>query len=202
MPSVFDQPTRWPASRAMCAIIREVVVLPLVPVTATTGTLGRIVVGPGPRSVEATWLRGALDEGARRRSSPEAVDDRGDRLAERAGTVAVSPRVGHDDARPARWWAARVRRDGWCPDSAATRRTSRVTSRVRERWRKPLIGASARRELMPRRSASRRTSASGASRQGGHVEGELDGRPREVEVGSLEDPQLDQRRRRLPTPPA
>ena len=54
MPSVFDQPTRWPASRAMCAIIREVVVLPLVPVTATTGTFGRIVVGPGPRSVVTT----------------------------------------------------------------------------------------------------------------------------------------------------
>ena len=38
----------------MCAIIREVVVLPLVPVTATTGTRGRMVVGPGPRSTVGT----------------------------------------------------------------------------------------------------------------------------------------------------
>ena len=38
----------------MCAIIREVVVLPLVPVTATTGTRGRIVVGAGPRSTADT----------------------------------------------------------------------------------------------------------------------------------------------------
>ena len=38
----------------MCAIIREVVVLPLVPVTATTGTRGLIVVGDGPRSTEET----------------------------------------------------------------------------------------------------------------------------------------------------
>jgi hypothetical protein len=38
----------------MCAIIREVVVFPLVPVTATTGTRGRIVVGAGPRSTAET----------------------------------------------------------------------------------------------------------------------------------------------------
>src|ERR1700712_2008261 len=49
------------------------------------------------------------------------------------------------------------------PDSAAILRTSLVTRRVRERWRKPLIGASTRREAIPRRSASRRTSGSGAS---------------------------------------
>ena len=39
----------------MCAIIRDVVVFPLVPVTATTGTRGRIVVGAGPRSTADTW---------------------------------------------------------------------------------------------------------------------------------------------------
>src|SRR3954469_16955985 len=48
------------------------------------------------------------------------------------------------------------------PDSAATFLTRRVTSRASDRWRKPLIGASARKDPMPRRSASRRTSASGA----------------------------------------
>ena len=54
MPSVLDQPTCRPWVRAMCATIREVVVLPLVPVTATTGTLGRSVVGAGPFSASRT----------------------------------------------------------------------------------------------------------------------------------------------------
>ena len=54
MPSVLDQPTTLPHSRPMCATIREVVVLPLVPVTATTGTRGSRVVGPSPGSLEAT----------------------------------------------------------------------------------------------------------------------------------------------------
>ena len=43
----------------MCAIIREVVVLPLVPVTATTGTRGLIVVGAGPRSTDCTFRAAA-----------------------------------------------------------------------------------------------------------------------------------------------
>ena len=38
----------------MCATIREVVVLPLVPVTATTGTRGSSVVGPAPGSASRT----------------------------------------------------------------------------------------------------------------------------------------------------
>ena len=38
-PSVLDQPTDNPARRATCPIIRAVVVLPLVPVIATTGML-------------------------------------------------------------------------------------------------------------------------------------------------------------------
>ncbi len=54
MPSVLDQPTCSPAIRAMCATIRDVVVLPFVPVTATTGTRGRSVVGPGPSSASRT----------------------------------------------------------------------------------------------------------------------------------------------------
>ncbi len=47
-PSVLDQPTCSPAARPMCAIIRDVVVLPFVPVTATTGTFGRSVGGGLP----------------------------------------------------------------------------------------------------------------------------------------------------------
>ncbi len=50
---MLDQPTTLPAVRAMWAIIRLVVVLPLVPVTATTGILGTIVCGASPSS-EAT----------------------------------------------------------------------------------------------------------------------------------------------------
>ncbi len=49
----------------MCAIIREVVVLPLVPVTATTGTRGRIVVGPGPGSVPDTVAAASATSEAR-----------------------------------------------------------------------------------------------------------------------------------------
>src|SRR3954451_2317567 len=54
MPSVFDQPTTLPAVRPTCAIIRLVVVLPLVPVTATTGISGTIVCGASPAGAAAT----------------------------------------------------------------------------------------------------------------------------------------------------
>ena len=54
MPSVFDQPTILPAVRPMWAIIRLVVVLPLVPVTATTGICGVIVWGASPSSPAVT----------------------------------------------------------------------------------------------------------------------------------------------------
>ena len=52
---MLDQPTCMPWVRAMCATIREVVVLPLVPVIATTGTFGFSVVGPGPGSDSRTF---------------------------------------------------------------------------------------------------------------------------------------------------
>ncbi len=51
---MLDQPTTLPSVRAMCAIIRLVVVLPLVPVTATTGICGAIVVGDEPSGAAAT----------------------------------------------------------------------------------------------------------------------------------------------------
>ncbi len=55
--------TSRPAGRPpapMWAIIREVVVLPLVPVTATTGTRGVIVVGAAPGSAAATRAAASL----------------------------------------------------------------------------------------------------------------------------------------------
>ena len=54
MPSVEDQPTTSPAQRPIRATIREVVVLPLVPVTATNGTCGFRVAGAGPGSAPRT----------------------------------------------------------------------------------------------------------------------------------------------------
>ena len=51
MPSLLDRPTVWPAIFRMCASIRDVVVLPLVPVTAAIGTrLG----APGGKSMSIT----------------------------------------------------------------------------------------------------------------------------------------------------
>ena len=61
----------------MCATIREVVVLPLVPVTATTGTRGRSVVGPGPgseaRTDSAAWLTSSSRSGLSSASSTSAT---------------------------------------------------------------------------------------------------------------------------------
>ena len=53
-PSVLDQPTDNPARRATCPIIRAVVVLPLVPVIATTGISGRISRGAEPSGAAAS----------------------------------------------------------------------------------------------------------------------------------------------------
>ena len=65
------------ATRAMWAIIREVVVLPLVPVTATTGTRGRNVVGAGPgsasRTAAAAWLTRSSRSGLGSASSTSAT---------------------------------------------------------------------------------------------------------------------------------
>ena len=65
----WTSPTSRPSVRAMWAIIRLVVVLPLVPVTATTGTRGVIVCGPVPRSRCADPRR-RLARRRRRRRTP------------------------------------------------------------------------------------------------------------------------------------
>ena len=57
---VEDQPTCSPAVRPMWAIMRAVVVFPLVPVTAMTGTFGLIVVGWSPRSAVRTTAAASL----------------------------------------------------------------------------------------------------------------------------------------------
>ena len=73
-------------------------VLPLVPVTATTGMRGLIVLG-GPPARSPDGRGGPSYEGVEvavvRRGQP--VEDAGDLAAERRGAVAVPPGVGDDD---------------------------------------------------------------------------------------------------------
>jgi hypothetical protein len=59
-PSVLDQPIDMPVRRATCPIIRAVVVLPLVPVIATTLMCGRIRRGPEPSVASAITAPSAL----------------------------------------------------------------------------------------------------------------------------------------------
>ena len=83
--------------RARWAISREVVVLPFVPVTATTGILGVIVRGASPSSAALDPLgrlaHGRLDVALRKR-----VEHVGHGAAHHLGPLAVRPREGHDDA--------------------------------------------------------------------------------------------------------
>ena len=190
MPSVLDQPTRWPASRAMCAIIREVVVLPLVPVTATTGTFGTDRGGPGAALGRGHVAGGLLDECADV-GGAEPVDHRGDRLAESAGAVAVTPGVGDDDA-----FVLRGRPDAYAEPGGAGLGGDPADEPGHQAGQRPLAEAAHRRVGTHRPDAETFREPAylgfGGLRQSRHVEGELDGGSREVQVGPLEDPQLDQ----------
>ena len=97
MPSVLDQPTTSPLVRAMWATIRDVVVLPLVPVTATTGIRGVIVVGRAPGSAAATSAAAALTA-ASTSGVGQGVQSVRDGLTQRSRPTAVAPREGdHED---------------------------------------------------------------------------------------------------------
>src|SRR6478672_5322956 len=93
MPSVFDQPTTSPLVRATWAIIRLVVVLPLVPVTATTGILGVIVVGRVPRSAVRTSSAAALTA-----DSTSGVGSASRALATALPSAVARPRLRHGKA--------------------------------------------------------------------------------------------------------
>ena len=80
----------------MWAIIRLVVVLPLVPVTATTGIVGTIVCGPSPCG-EATTRSAAWLTASSTTSPGSGVEHGRHRPAHLLGAVAMTPRIGHDD---------------------------------------------------------------------------------------------------------
>ena len=145
----------------MCATIREVVVFPLVPVTATIGTRGRSVVGPGPRSEART------DSAACPTSSSRSG------LGSASSTSAT--------AWPSVWARVRLRQGKatttWCtswvgrtrtasrvvPASAAIWRSSRSMARAANRCRNPLPGSPGRDRFSPTREANRSATSVGAS---------------------------------------
>ena len=98
MPSVDDQPGIRPPALTRWAISRVVVVLPLVPVTATTGIVGRngrtvssgIVTGHGRRDLARRDDR--VDAAGR-----DGVEGRGDLHPEQLRGPAVAEGVGHHD---------------------------------------------------------------------------------------------------------
>ena len=164
--------------------------MPLVPVTATTGTLGPDRGRAGTALGRGDALRRALDEGADV-GGAEAVDHRGDGLPERAGPVAVTPGVGDDDARGLGGGA-----DADAETGGAGLGGHPADQTGHEPGQRTLAEAAHRRVGAQGADAETLREAAyvgfGGLGQGRHVERELDGRPREVEVGALEDPQLDQ----------
>ena len=192
MPSVFDQPTSRPSARAMCAIIREVVVLPLVPVTATTGTRGVIVVRRGA-GLGRGHPRGRLAHHRVHLPAGHGVEHLRDRRTHHLRTGAVPPREGHHDlvlvaggphayGEPGR---ARLVRDR--PDQPAHRAQ-------REPLPEPGVGLPGPGVPEPDPLREPLRGLLGDRRQPADVEGQLDRGAREVEVRALEDPQLDQGR--------
>ena len=177
-----------PSVRAMWAIIREVVVLPLVPVTATTGTRGVIVCGAAPGSAAAT--RSAAAPTAASMSAPgHGVEHVGHRATHLLGARPGAPTGRRPRSGAGRWSGAPERR-------AATYRTPRrspapaaPTARSANRCRKPgLRPRPGARSAARSGVANRAAVSSEAARQPADVQGQLDRRPREVEVRALRGP--------------
>ena len=161
MPSVLDQPTSRPLARAMWAIIRLVVVFPLVPVTAMTGTLGVIVVGRAPGAAEATCSAASLTA-----PSTSGVGRASSAWATARPRASARPRCRHGKATTS-WLGSEVGRTRTAnrevPDSLAMARTSLSTARMANRCRKPLPGAPGRVVRSPMRRARRSTVSSEAA---------------------------------------
>ena len=161
MPSVLDHPTTSPLVRAMWAIIRLVVVLPLVPVTATTGIFGVMVVGRSPLSAARTSSAAALTA-----DSTSGVGSASSACATASPSARARPRLRHGKATTStsgsevgRTRTARRR----VPASFAMARTSRSTARRANRCRKPDPAAPGRVVRSPMRRANRSTVSSPAS---------------------------------------
>ena len=126
---------------AMCAIIREVVVLPLVPVTATTGTRGVIVVGAGPARTRRTRAAASLTTASSRRAPGSASST----SATAAPSACARSRWRHGKATTS-WCGSLVgprpaRRAGSCPTPVAIARApAGPTARSANRCRKPGVG--------------------------------------------------------------
>ena len=143
----------------MWAIIREVVVLPLVPVTATTGTFGVSVRGGSPGSLAATCSA----------AWPTASSISADVLDTPSCTASSASATD----RPITWARVRCRHGKattiWCgsdvgrtrtasrdvPASCAMARTSRPTARTANRCRNPVSGLPGRALVSPIRLANR-----------------------------------------------
>ena len=165
--------------------------MPLVPVTATTGTRGVIVRGVVAGAGGGDPLRGRARPRHRRRRPGRAS-----RTSATAWPITCArSRCTHGNATTIRCGSlvGRTRtasRD--VPDSEATARTSRATARTANRCRKPDSARTGPRvlEADPRREPGRRLV--GGRGQRADVEGQLDRRSGEVEVRSFEDPELDE----------
>ena len=161
MPSVFDQPTSSPWARAMWAIIREVVVLPLVPVTATTGTRGLIVVGLLPGSTAA----------ARAAASPTTpsmslLGSASRTSATASPSATPEPRCRQGNATTS-WCGSLVDRTRTAslvvPVSRAIALTRRAVARAANRCRNPVSGAPGRAFFNPIREANLSARSSGTA---------------------------------------
>ncbi len=144
----------------MCAIIRLVVVLPLVPVTATTGIFGVIVCGAAPFGDSATRTAASLT------TESTSVLGRWSITSATARPIAwARSRLRHGKATTTRL-ASLVDRTRTAsravPDSLAIARTSRSTARSANRWRNPVPGSPGRAFLRPIRAAKRIARSVGA----------------------------------------
>ena len=175
----------------MWPIIRDVVVLPLVPVTAMTGTAGRTVVGRGPSSTRRTSAARSLTS-ASMSSVGSASSTRCDRLAERlrADPVAARGRPPRPGARPTSVERGR-RADAYPPRRRPAGPAGRPPGpRTAAGSPIPASPGAGVAEPDPAREPQRRLLVHLDER--GQVERQLDGRPREVEVRPFEHAQLDQ----------
>ena len=172
--------------------MRDVVVLPLVPVTATTGTRGRRRVGGAPGSTRRT-PSAARDTAAATSPSGRASSTAATPCARGIRPSPPVPGVGHDESDAGRRSAGCVQRGGSCPPRRRCDARCRATTLAAKRCRRPVSG----RPVEPPPGPGRVRRPGPPPRPGpagrGQVERELDRGPREVEVRAVQHPELDQR---------